>query len=109
VHVARDLAATLGEIRAALADGGALVLAECVRPLPRQPVYVELVFSLLGAFREALLVPEWRPNGGFLTPEQWCAALAANGFADVVVYPDIAALREAFPRFVVAAISARRR
>jgi len=108
VHVARDLAATLGEIRTALGDGGMLVLAECVRPFAGRPVYVELAFNLLGAFRDPVLVPGWRPNGGFLTPEQWAAALEANGFADVRVFPDIAAIREAIPQFVVAAISARR-
>jgi SAM-dependent methyltransferase len=108
VHVARDLAATLGEIRAALADGGTVVLAECVRPFAGRPIYVELPFNLLDAFRDAVLVPGWRPNGGFLTPEQWCTALEANGFADVRVFPDIAAIREVIPQFVVAAISARR-
>ena len=108
VHVARDLAAALGEIRTALAAGGAIVLAECVRPFAGRPVYVELVFNLLGAFRDAVLVPGWRPNGGFLTPEQWRAALEANGFAAVEVFPDIAAIRRVIPQFVVAAISARR-
>jgi SAM-dependent methyltransferase len=108
LHVARDLAATLGEIRAALAPGGRLVIAECVRPFAGRPVYVELAFNLLASFREPLLVPGWRPNGGFLTPEQWTQALAANGFAAVATYPDIGALRGTFPRFVVAAISARR-
>jgi SAM-dependent methyltransferase len=108
VHVARDLAATLGEIRVALAAGGTTVLAECVRPFAGRPIYVELVFNLLSAFRDAVLVPEWRPNGGFLTPEQWRAALEANGFAAVEVFPDIATIREVIPQFVVAAISARR-
>jgi SAM-dependent methyltransferase len=108
VHVARDLAATLGEIRTALGNGGRLVLAECVRPFAGRPIYVELPFNLLAAFRDAVLVPGWRPNGGFLTPEQWRAALEANGFADVAVFPDIAAIREVIPQFVVAAISARR-
>jgi SAM-dependent methyltransferase len=108
VHVAHDLASTLGEIRAALAGGGALVLAECVRPFAGRPVYVEFPFNLLGTFREAKLVPDWRPNAGFLTPEQWTAALGANGFADIRVYPDIEALRQHIPQFVVAAISARR-
>jgi SAM-dependent methyltransferase len=108
LHVARDLAATLGEIRAALAERGAIVIAECVRPFAGRPVYVELPFNLLAAFREAVLVPGWRPNGGFLTPEEWRAALEANGFAEVRVFPDIAAIREVFPLFVVAAISARR-
>jgi SAM-dependent methyltransferase len=108
VHVARDLGATLGEIRAALAKGGALVLGECVRPFPELPVYVEFAFNLLGTFRDAVLVPDWRPNGGFLTPEQWAAALAANGFTNARVFPDIATIRRDIPQFVVAAITARR-
>lgn len=108
LHVARDLAATLGELRGALKDGGMLVMAECVRPYPDSPLHLELVFNLLSSFRDAVLVPGWRPNGGFLTPEQWTAALAANGFADIRIFPDIAAIRDAYPSFVVAAIVARR-
>ena len=108
VHVARDLAVTLGEIRSALAADGALVLAECVRPFAGRPIYVEFVFNLLATFRDAALVPGWRPNAGFLAPEQWTAALAANGFTDIRVFPDIAAIRRDIPQFVVAAISARR-
>jgi len=108
VHVSRDLGATLSEIRTALTDGGQLVLGECVRNFPGKPLYVELPFNLLAAFRDPLLVRGWRPNGGFLAPGEWARALEANGFADVRIYPDIAAIRDAFPGFVVAAITARR-
>jgi SAM-dependent methyltransferase len=108
LHVAADLAFTLGEIRNALAPSGAVVISECVRPFPRQPVYVEFVFNLLEAFREPVLVPQWRPNGGFLTPEQWIAALESNGFRDVRIVPDIAALRDVYPSFVVASVVANR-
>ena len=108
LHVARDLTATLGELHNALSDGGMLVMAECVRPFADTPLHLELVFNLLSSFRDAVLVPGWRPNGGFLTPEQWTAALAANGFRDIRIYPDIAAIRGAYPSFVVAAIVARR-
>ena len=108
LHVARDLAATLVEVRDALAPGGALVISECVRPFAGRPLHLEFVFNLLSAFQAPTLVPTWRPNGGFLTPEQWTAALEANGFCDVTIFPDIAALRDAFPSFVVAAITARR-
>jgi SAM-dependent methyltransferase len=108
LHVAADLAFTLGEIREALAPSGRVVISECVRPFPRQPVYVEFVFNLVEAFREPLLVPAWRPNGGFLTPEQWTAALEGNGFRDVRVIPDIAVLRETYASFVVAAVVASR-
>ncbi len=108
LHVARDLRHTLRELRAVLAPGGAVVIAECVRPRPGRPVYVEFVFNLLRAFRAPVLDPAWRPCGGFLTPEQWTAAFLANGFESVRVEPDIAQLREAYPSFVVAAITARR-
>ena len=108
LHVARDLAATLDELKKALAPRGMLVISECVRPFARKPMHLEFVFNLLGSFRDPVLVPGWRPNGGFLTPEQWSAALEANGFADVRVFPDIAAIRDAYPGFSVAAIVARR-
>jgi SAM-dependent methyltransferase len=108
LHVATDLAFTLGEARTALSPRGSIVISECVRPFPHQPVYVEFVFNLLEAFREPVLVPGWRPNGGFLTPEQWSAALETNGFRDVRVVPDIAAIRNTYPSFVVAAIVASR-
>jgi SAM-dependent methyltransferase len=108
LHVARDLAGTLRELRNALCDRGMLVMAECVRPFRDRPLHLELIFNLLASFRDAILVPGWRPNGGFLTPEQWAAALAANGFEDIRIFPDIAAIREAYPSFVIAAIVARR-
>ena len=107
LHVAHDLAATLAEIRRALTPGGAAVFSECVRPFAGRPVYVEFVFQLLTSFRDPVLEPSWRPNGGFLTPEQWTAALEANGFAEVRIVPDVAAIRDVVPSFVVAAITAR--
>ena len=108
LHVARDLAATLRELRVALKVGGVMVMSECVRPLADTPLHMEFVFNLLAAFRDPLLVPTWRPNGGFLTPEQWASALAANGFEGIRIYPDIAAIRGAYPSFVAAAIVARK-
>jgi SAM-dependent methyltransferase len=109
LHVARDLAATLAQLRQALRGDGVLVLGECVRPFAGRPLPLELVFNLLGSFRNAVRVPGWRPNGGFLSPEQWTAALQANGFDAVELYPDIASIRDAYPAFMVAAIVARRR
>jgi len=100
VHVAKDLAFTLGEIKKALRPGGMLVAGECVRPFHGRAIYVELVFNLLEVFR--------RPGAGFRTPEQWSTALAACGFADVRIHPDVAIVREAYPSFVVAAVTATR-
>ena len=108
LHVAHDLAATLAELKNALAPRGQLVLSECVRPFTGRPMHIEFVFNLLASFRDPLLVSGWRPNGGFLTAEQWSAALEANGFADVRIVPDIAAIRDAYPAISVAAIVARR-
>ena len=85
-----------------------LVATECVRPYTGQPIYIEFVFNLLESFQHPRLVPEWRPNGGFLTPEQWGRALEANGFRDVAFFPDVRAIRDAYPSFIVAAITARR-
>jgi SAM-dependent methyltransferase len=107
LHVARDLGATLRELRGALRRDGMLVMAECMRPFAGRAFHLELVFNLLGSFRDAVRVPGWRPNGGFLTPEQWRAALEANGFAGVEVYPDIATIRDHYPSFIAAAILAR--
>jgi SAM-dependent methyltransferase len=108
LHVADDLSVTLGEIRRALRPGGHLVFAECIRPRPAQTLYPEFIFNLLSKFRAPRLHAGYRPHGGFLTPEQWTAALEAEGFADVRIVPDIAALRSVAPAFSVGAITAAR-
>ena len=108
LHVAHDLAFTLGEIRRTLAPAGQLVASECIRPVAGDTVYPEFVFNLLETFRAPKLDPGYRPNGGFLTPEQWTEALQASGFVEVQVLPDIARVRQVFPSFYVAAIGARR-
>jgi SAM-dependent methyltransferase len=109
LHVAHDLDFTLAEIFCALQPGGRVVLSECVRPHPARTIYVEFVFNLLETFRAPRLHPTYRPNGGFLTPEQWTAALLAAGFDDVRLLPDVTRLRDTFPSFYVAAIGATRR
>jgi L-histidine N-alpha-methyltransferase len=102
LHVARDLDFTLAEVRRALEPGGCLAMAECIRPQPRQPIYTEFVFNLTEAFRSSVN----RPAGGFLTPEQWQAALGTAGFADVRFLPDVVRIRQQVPDFLVAAIGA---
>lgn len=108
LHVAHDLAFTLGEIRRTLAPGGQLVVSECVRPWPADTLYPEFVFNLLQTFRSPRLHPGYRPNGGFLTPEQWTDALQAAGFRDVRLLPDVTRIRDDFAGFHVAAIGAIR-
>jgi len=108
VHVARDLGFTLREIFQALAPGGRLVISECIRTTSAHVIYVEFIFNLMETFRSPVLNPSYRPNGGFLTPEQWQGALQAAGFVDVRMYPDLRRLRADFPDFCVGAVSARR-
>jgi SAM-dependent methyltransferase len=108
LHVAHDLAVTLGEVRRALEPGGQIIISECIRPWPGQTLYPEFVFNLLETFRSPRLHPAYRPNGGFLTPEQWSAALHATGFVDVRVLPDIARVRDVHATFYVAAVGATR-
>ena len=108
VHVARDLGFTLREIFQALAPGGRLVISECIRTTSAHVIYVEFIFNLMETFRSPVLNPSYRPNGGFLTPEQWQGALQAAGFVDVRMYPDLRRLRADFPDFCVGAVSAHR-
>jgi SAM-dependent methyltransferase len=108
LHVAHDLAFTLGEIRRALEPEGQLIVSECIRLLPGQTLYPEFMFNLMGTFRAPRLHPGYRPNGGFLMVEQWTEAITTAGFRDVRVLPDIARIREVFPTSYVAAIGARR-
>ena len=108
LHVAHDLSATLRETRRILKPGGQLVLAECVRPHDGQTLYPEFVFNMLATFRAPRLDPAYRPNGGFLTPEQWRVALESAGFAGIRTLPDIVAIRDVVPHFSVAALGASR-
>ena len=108
VHVARDLRFTLGEVMSALRPGGLLLLGECLRPFDGVALHTELVFNLLEAFRAPLLEPPLRPNGGFLTPEQWLGLLESSGFIDCGLYPDVRRIREVYPAFLVGAVSGRR-
>ena len=108
VHVAHDLAFTLGEIHRALAPRGQLIFSECIRPRPGDTPYPEFVFNLLETFRAPRLHARYRPHGGFLTPEQWNDALVTEGFTDVKVMPDIDRVREVVPSFYVACFGATR-
>src|SRR3989442_6098449 len=83
LHVAHDLAFTLGEVHRALAPGGQLIVSECVRPHSGQTIYAEFIFNLMETFRAPRLHPVYRPMGGFLTAVEWRAALEAAAVADV--------------------------
>jgi len=108
LHVAHDLDFTLGEMLRALEPGGRLIVSECVRSQPRQPIESEFVFNLTETFRSPRLHPLYRPSGGFLTPGQWKGAMEAAGFVDIRFLPDIVRVQAEAPRFIAAAIGASR-
>jgi len=108
IHIAKDLAATLGQVRATLRPGGVAVFSECVRPYEGQPIYVELVFNFLSNFTGVATDPATRPNHGFLTPQSWRRSLAAAGFEKPEILPDVENLARHYEAFFVAAVSARK-
>ncbi|MFO1429417.1 MAG: class I SAM-dependent methyltransferase [Candidatus Competibacteraceae bacterium] len=108
LHVAADLPFSLRQMQASLAEDGCLVVGECLRPFPEQPVYIELVFQLLASFTRVTTDPIRRPNPGFLTAEQWRRLLLEAGFNPVEVTPDQERIREIYPRLFVGAVCGRK-
>jgi SAM-dependent methyltransferase len=108
LHVASDLDFTLGEIRRTLEPGGRLIVSECVRMQPGQPLNAEFIFNLMATFRSRRPDTPGQPPGGFLLPSQWKAAIEAAGFSDVRFLPDVLRFSDRFPRFHAAAIGATR-
>ncbi|HEU0273652.1 MAG TPA: class I SAM-dependent methyltransferase [Candidatus Udaeobacter sp.] len=104
MHVSNDLLFSLKQARSALAPHGWLVIGECLRPYPNQPIYPELMFQILESFIKVKMDPEIRPNPGFLTAEQWQLALTRAGFARVEVAPNMDRVREIYPHFFTGAI-----
>ncbi|HEX9009541.1 MAG TPA: class I SAM-dependent methyltransferase [Holophagaceae bacterium] len=104
VHVARNLEASLRDLRSRLKPGGRLVLGECMKPSLGHPIYLEFVFSFLRSFTDVELDPRWRPVHGFLTPEAWMAALDHAGFRDLACIPPPRPLMDRHPSFNVGAL-----
>jgi SAM-dependent methyltransferase len=104
MHISHDLLSSLKQARSALAQDGWLVIGECLRPYPNQPIYPELMFQILESFINVQTDPEIRPNPGFLTAEQWRLAFNRAGFQRVEVAPDIDRIREIYPHFFTGAI-----
>lgn len=107
LHVARRLGEALGRLRGLLVPGGALVAGECFRLFPGQVAPADLVFQLFRGFTQVEL-DALRPHAGFLEPELWRRALAASGFAEIELVPDLERIRDVYPRFYAGALRARR-
>jgi SAM-dependent methyltransferase len=107
-HVAPDLDFVVGEAAKALKPGGAVVVSECVRPTKlARPIHAEIIFDFLDSFTDVTTDPVKRPTHGFLTPAAWRATFEAAGLGDVTVLPDVDAIAEEYPDFVVGAVVAR--
>ena len=107
-HVAPDLDFVIAEAVKALKPGGAVVVSECVRPTKlARPIHAEIIFDFLDSFTDVITDPVKRPTHGFLTPAAWRATFEAAGLGDVTILPDVDAIAEEYPDFVVGAVIAR--
>ncbi|MEV7097699.1 methyltransferase [Amycolatopsis sp. NPDC051045] len=107
-HVAPDLDFVVAEAAKALKPGGAVVVSECVRPTKlARPIHAEIIFDFLDSFTDVITDPVKRPTHGFLTPAAWRATFEAAGLGDVTILPDVDAIAEEYPDFVVGAVIAR--
>jgi SAM-dependent methyltransferase len=109
IHISKNLLFSLGEARSSLVSDGWLVLGECVRPYDNQPMYPEFMFQILDSFTNVQTDPEFRPNPGFLTAEQWRRAFSRAGFEQPGVAPDVDRIREIYPHFFTGALCAQNR
>jgi SAM-dependent methyltransferase len=107
-HVAPDLDFVIAEATKALKPGGTIVVSECIRPTKlARPIHAEIIFDFLDSFTDVITDPVKRPTHGFLTPTAWRATFESAGLGDVTILPDVDAVAEQYPDFVVGAIVAR--
>ncbi|MGI9047415.1 MAG: class I SAM-dependent methyltransferase [Burkholderiales bacterium] len=106
MHVAKDLAFSLGEAGAALRASGWLVLGECLRAA--KPIFPELIFQTLASFRDVQTDPQFRPRPGFLSAAHWRLALAHARFTGIELTPAPERLLEICPNFLASAVSGQK-
>jgi len=108
LHVSKDLLFSLGQARTVLSEQGWLILGECIRPFPNQPIYPELMFQNLDSFINVQIDPDVRPHPGFLTAEQWRRAFNRAGFVGTEVTPDAEHVRTIYPHFFTGAVAGQK-
>lgn len=106
LHVAKDLQASLRDLRAHLRPGGRLVLGECLKADLQRPIYLEFAFQFMAGFTNVNTDPVLRPAYGFLSPEAWVKSLRAAGFTEVLEIPRVRTLMQRWEFFNVGAFAA---
>jgi len=106
LHVAKDLQASLRDLREHLAPGGRLVLGECLKADLSRPIYLEFAFQFMAGFTDVHLDSELRPAYGFLTPEAWMKALKAAGYREIIEVPQVRPIMDRWESFNVGAFAA---
>jgi len=103
LHVAKNIQFVLEQAKQHLQKGW-LIAGECIRPFPQHPVYIEMIFQILDSFLDVDLDEEYRPQPGFLSPEQWRGWFEKSGYSGFSVKPDIEVIRESYHRFVTGVV-----
>lgn len=107
LHVAQDLPAAVRSLGRALAPDAWLVAGECMPLFGGQRLTAELVMEILASFTGVRTDPHLRPRHGFLRPEEWLHLLAACGFSETELVPDLLRVREIYANFNTGALCAR--
>jgi SAM-dependent methyltransferase len=107
MHVAHDLAYSLGQARDSLGSDGWLVMGECLSR--HKPIFPEFIFQMRESFSTVRTDPAFRPAPGFLPAQQWRRSLAHAGFHVQQVEPDVERISELCPNFLSGAVCGQKK
>ncbi|MGZ5092757.1 MAG: class I SAM-dependent methyltransferase [Burkholderiales bacterium] len=107
MHVAYDLAYSLGQARESIASDGWLVMGECLSRY--KPIFPEFIFQMLESFGSVRTDLGFRPAPGFLPPHHWRRALAHAGFHVQQIQPDVERISELCPNFLSGAVCGQKK
>ncbi|HEV7446560.1 MAG TPA: class I SAM-dependent methyltransferase [Steroidobacteraceae bacterium] len=107
MHVAHDLAYSLGQARDSIAADGWLVMGECLSRY--KPIFPEFIFQMLESFGTVRTDARFRPAPGFLPPHYWRRSLAHAGFHVQQIEPDVERISELCPNFLSGAVCGQKK
>jgi len=102
LHIAKDMLFSLGQARGALAADGWLVIGECLRPYPNQPIYAELVFQISGHLYRREYRSRFSSQSRLSDRRSVAPGITRAGFERVEVTPEMDRIREIYPHFSLA-------